>query len=281
MGSCRPRAALVMRGVGMERDCRRRRALRSCSLCMASAAPGMERCVRCVRFKALATLASARQTLAGVAMRPRSHSLSLLFCTLLAACGGGGGGGPAPAPPPAPGGNQPPVASFTAPATLVAAGVAGFDARGSSDPEGSTLNYRWDFGDGNHGGAAQIAHLYPAAGRYSVRLTVTDVQGASHETTREITVTPSAATPTAQVTGLVKGTDGLPLAGANVGVAGGASPVVSDAQGRVSLTVNAGAEVALRVSRTGYADQTHVLHLPASVGSDGYFEATLMPRAAA
>lgn len=214
-------------------------------------------------------------------MRPRSHSLSLLFCTLLAACGGGGGGGPAPARPPAPGGNQPPVASFTAPATLAAAAVAGFDARGSSDPEGSALSYRWDFGDGNHAGTAQIAHLYPAAGRYSVRLTVTDVQGASHETTREITVTPGAATPTAQVTGLVKSIDGLPLAGASVGVAGGASQVVSDAQGRVALTVNAGADVALRVSRSGYADQTHVLHLPASVGSDGYFEATLLPRAAA
>ena len=215
-------------------------------------------------------------------MRPRFDWLSLSFCTLLAACGGGGGGGgPAPAPPPPGGTNQPPVASFTAPTTLVASAVAGFDARPSSDPEGGTLSYRWDFGDGNHGGTAQIAHLYPAAGRYSVRLTVTDALGASHDTTREITVTPGAATPTAQVTGLVKGIDGLPLAGASVGVAGGASQGVSDAQGRVSLTVNAGPAVALRVSRSGYADQTHVLQLPAGVGSDGYFEATLMPRAAA
>jgi len=180
-----------------------------------------------------------------------------------------------------PGGNQPPVASFTAPATLAAAGVASFDARGSTDPEGSTLSYRWDFGDGNHGGTAQIAHLYPAAGRYSVRLTVTDAQGASHALTREISVTPPAATPTARVSGLVKGLDGLPLAGASVGVAGGSTSVTSDAQGRVALSVNAGPEVALRVSRSGYADQTHVLQLPTSVGSDAYFEVTLMARAAA
>jgi PKD repeat protein len=213
----------------------------------------------------------------------------VLLCALfLTACGSGSdsAGAPANPPPPPPPllppvGNQAPVASFVAPPSLNAAASASFDARASSDPEGSALIFSWDFGDGNHGGTQQIAHLYSTAGSYTVRLTVTDTQGLSNQTTRDITVAALAATPTVQINGLIMGVNGAPLAGVTVGVAGSASTVVSDSQGRVTLPVRTGSEVALRASRTGYSDQTQVLKLPASTGSDAYFETTLTTRATA
>ncbi|MEQ1684597.1 MAG: PKD domain-containing protein, partial [Burkholderiaceae bacterium] len=178
-------------------------------------------------------------------------------------------------------GNQPPVSTFSAPLTVQAGSVASLDARASSDPEGAALSFSWDFGDGSRGGAAQIAHLYSDAGRYSVRLRVTDALGAASELTREITVTaPAAAARQVQVTGLVKGLDGQALAGALVSAQGSTAGATSDVQGRVSLTIGVGVDVPLRISRSGYADQTRVLNLPATTGADGYFEVALMQRAA-
>ena len=69
-----------------------------------------------------------------------------------------------------------PVASFT-----VAAGFAGsstgFDAAGST----GAARYDWDFGDGTtlEDGGPSPTHVYPAAGRYTVRLEVRDAQGCS------------------------------------------------------------------------------------------------------
>ncbi|TXC67272.1 PKD domain-containing protein [Piscinibacter aquaticus] len=68
-----------------------------------------------------------------------------------------------------------------------------FDGRASSDPEGSTLRFTWQFGDGTAAGTAQVAHLYPAAGSYSARLIVQDADGATAELTRSITVRAAAA----------------------------------------------------------------------------------------
>src|SRR6185312_11601974 len=40
-----------------------------------------------------------------------------------------------------------------------------FDASGSTDPNGDTLSYDWDFGDGNaHGSGAKPSHTYTASG---------------------------------------------------------------------------------------------------------------------
>ena len=51
-----------------------------------------------------------------------------------------------------------------------------FDASGSSDPDGSITEYRWNFGDGGFGTGIAISHLFDN-GSFDVTLTVVDNQG--------------------------------------------------------------------------------------------------------
>jgi PKD repeat protein len=87
--------------------------------------------------------------------------------------------------------NQVPTANFTLdissnPDILI-------DATASSDADGSIREYRWDFGDGTRftGGpvdGVQVRHTYEQAGTFTIRLTVTDDDGATASTTQEVTV---------------------------------------------------------------------------------------------
>src|SRR5437762_10883610 len=86
--------------------------------------------------------------------------------------------------------NQPPVArltvtpsSGTAPLAVTASGSA------SSDADGTIASYRFDFGDGTVVGpqaAASATHTF-AAGTWTVRLTVTDNQGATSTASAVVT----------------------------------------------------------------------------------------------
>src|SRR2546422_6617174 len=88
--------------------------------------------------------------------------------------------------------NQAPVARLTvvpstgvAPLPVVASGV------GSSDPDGSIVSYRFDFGDGTVVGPQSLptaAHTY-AAGRWICTLVVTDNGGATGSASVVVTVT--------------------------------------------------------------------------------------------
>ncbi len=62
-----------------------------------------------------------------------------------------------------------------------------FSSSGSSDPEGQPLSYSWTFGDGDTSTAANPSHTYTRAGRYSVRLTVSD--GNTSTVSAPITIT--------------------------------------------------------------------------------------------
>lgn len=94
--------------------------------------------------------------------------------------------------------NQLPVAMLAvspdigvAPLTVTASGA------GSSDPEGGTLSYTFDFGDGNILGpqaAATASHVF-VPGTWTVRLTVTDPFGAVNSVTRTVTATGSGPGP--------------------------------------------------------------------------------------
>jgi PKD repeat protein len=102
---------------------------------------------------------------------------------------------------PAPPGNQLPTASFTAaPNPALTGEVVSFDGSASSDPEGPISNYAWDLdGNGSFGSdtgtSPTASHSYTSAGAVTVRLRVTDAAGASHETSRTLTINAPPAPP--------------------------------------------------------------------------------------
>jgi len=91
--------------------------------------------------------------------------------------------------------NYPPVAKFTTSANPATGVPITFDASGSSDPNGDTLTYAWDFGDGTTGSGKTITHTYTTAKDYTVTLVVKDSKnnandfGASASLVSQLTTT--------------------------------------------------------------------------------------------
>ena len=77
------------------------------------------------------------------------------------------------------GGNEPPTADANGPYTGLTGENIVFSSAGSSDPDGATLSYLWDFGDGTTSTQADPSHSYASAGNYQVSLAVTDAGGAT------------------------------------------------------------------------------------------------------
>lgn len=90
----------------------------------------------------------------------------------------GGGGGT----------NQPPVAGFTSSVNSLTATFTDT----STDSDGTIASRSWDFGDGTGSTTTNPSHTYATAGTYTVKLTVTDNNGASN--TRSASVTVGAST---------------------------------------------------------------------------------------
>jgi len=68
------------------------------------------------------------------------------------------------------------VADFNATDTIICKNTSTtFNAIGNT--AGTISNYDWDFGDGQTGNGATIAHIYTNAGLYTVRLIITDISG--------------------------------------------------------------------------------------------------------
>ena len=84
---------------------------------------------------------------------------------------GEGNNNPPPPPPPM---NQPPIADAGGPYFDVVNALIEFNGSASHDPDGSIINYTWDFGDGSTGYGVNPTHIYTSAGVYIVTLTVTD-----------------------------------------------------------------------------------------------------------
>ena len=67
-----------------------------------------------------------------------------------------------------------------------------FDGSGSHDPDGSSISYAWNFGDGsNTGSGVAPIHTYAAGGTYKVVLTVTDFDEATGSDSQDVTVSKS------------------------------------------------------------------------------------------
>ena len=74
-----------------------------------------------------------------------------------------------------------------------------FNAAGSSDPDGDSLTFTWNFGDGNTGSGLTTTHSYVQDGEYTVRLSVSD--GSLETTTKKVLniIDPSAREPQAKI----------------------------------------------------------------------------------
>ena len=100
------------------------------------------------------------------------------------------------------GGNSPPTATMSVdPSGTVKAGSSvTFSAAGSSDPDGDSLTFEWDFGDGNTGTGLTTSHAYAQPGEYVAELAVGD---GTHEATTSMSITvvdSSAREPKAKIT---------------------------------------------------------------------------------
>ena len=81
--------------------------------------------------------------------------------------------------------NTPPTANFT----FSTADLAATFTDTSSDSDGSVVAWSWTFGDGASSTTRNPSHTYAAGGTYSVKLTVTDDDGATASATKSVTVT--------------------------------------------------------------------------------------------
>ncbi|GAA2422051.1 hypothetical protein GCM10010191_37140 [Actinomadura vinacea] len=154
--------------------------------------------------------------------------------------------------------NKPPTAAFTSSCDQEA---CTFDASGSADTDGSVASYAWDFGDGRAGTGATPAHTYDAAGEYTVKLTVTDDDGATGEAARTVTVTSQTLASDAFDRTVASGFGTADTGGAWSGLGTAGALSVSGGAGRVQLAAPAssgggylngvgttGADVSVKVS---------------------------------
>lgn len=74
--------------------------------------------------------------------------------------------------------NVQPVAVITAPQTAVTNTSFSLDGSLSNDPDGSLVEYSWDFGDGSPSVKGKsVIHKYPKKGDYTIKLLVKDMEG--------------------------------------------------------------------------------------------------------
>ncbi len=185
-------------------------------------------------------------------------------------------------PPTPPIENKIPVAGFTALATVQTGTALGFSST-STDPDGDALTLSWDFGNGVRGGGASIAHVYPKAGSFMVKLTAADGKGGVSSFEKAITVTANSIVAGAalSVVGTISDAVGAPLAGVTVQL-DGINLGSSDTNGKVTVSVPTGIPINLVFDKTGYTQTFAALEFPiGSNASNADFTATLLARAAA
>ena len=85
-----------------------------------------------------------------------------------------------------PPGNQSPIAAAFGNADAATAFKVNFSSAGSFDPDGTIVQYDWNFGDGATSMQQNPMHTYATGGTYNVSLTVTDNEGATGMTNIQV-----------------------------------------------------------------------------------------------
>jgi len=93
--------------------------------------------------------------------------------------------------------NMAPIAEANGPYSGTTGSAVSFSSSGSKDSDGTIASYRWTFGDGGTSSSANPSHTYNFAGTYSVKLTVTDNDGAKDTDTAQAFITAPADPPAA------------------------------------------------------------------------------------
>jgi alpha-tubulin suppressor-like RCC1 family protein len=95
---------------------------------------------------------------------------------------------------------QKPEAHAGGPYSAATGDAIRFDGSASRDPDGGTLSYAWDFGDGRTGTGVRPSHTYSAAGTYTVTLRVTNTRGSVSDPATATAVVSTARGPFVSVT---------------------------------------------------------------------------------
>jgi|GEM_PF-5694380 len=82
----------------------------------------------------------------------------------------------------------PPTAVITGPSQVNEGQLVSFSGANSTDPDGDSLTYSWNFGDGATATGVNPTHIYADNSTYTVTLTVADGHGYEHTTTHTITI---------------------------------------------------------------------------------------------
>lgn len=96
--------------------------------------------------------------------------------------------------------NLPPQAFASSSVTSGHAPLAVNFQGSGTDQDGSIVSYSWDFGDGATSTLQNPSHTFTSAGNYTVRLTLSDNDGATASATVQITVTAPNLPPTVTIT---------------------------------------------------------------------------------
>jgi glucose/arabinose dehydrogenase len=88
-------------------------------------------------------------------------------------------------------GSQPPLAAADYTTSNTNPLTVSFTSAGSAEPNGSSLQYLWDFGDGNFSSDPNPQHTYALSGTYAVTLTVTSLSGLTASTILNVLAEPS------------------------------------------------------------------------------------------
>lgn len=121
-----------------------------------------------------------------------------------------------------------PVARFTVNCTNLS---CQFDASTSTGGASGLTQYQWQFGDGATGSGSQASYQYPAAGSYTVRLTVSNSQGQQASTEQQVQLTDGSDS-----RALSSGVPRSNLSGSQ----GSTQFFYIDAQNGVDVTINGG-----------------------------------------